>query len=156
MSLDFYLFYFVASCYLLLHFLPLIHILMSLKVTKIIYRVTTIALALFILPGLFYMNSEMAVAGMKHVWLTEAVWLQQLLGWASPLAILTILIPKVPNHLKEWAYAGLAFVYIGAFWAHVQLGDTPAEIAMPIVTFVVLMVSHCTWHKIRKAKWKSL
>lgn len=147
---------FVASCYLLLHFLPLIHITMSLKVTKIIYRVTTIALALFILPGLFFMNSEMAVEGMKHVWLTEAVWLQQLLGWASPLAILTILIPKIPNHLKEWAYAGLAFVYIGAFWAHVQLGDTPAEIAMPIVTFVVLMVSHCTWHKMLKAKWKSL
>lgn len=40
---------------------------MSIKAAKIIYRVTTIALALFILPGLFFMNSEMAVEGMKHV-----------------------------------------------------------------------------------------
>ena len=52
---------------ILIKFLSLIHIIMSIKAAKIIYRVTTIALALFILPGLFYMNSEMAVAGMKHV-----------------------------------------------------------------------------------------
>jgi hypothetical protein len=94
---------------------------MSLKTAKILYRVATIALSLFILPGLFFMNSEMAIEGMKHVRLTDAKWLQQLLGYASPLAILAILIPKIPNHLKEWAYAGLAFVYIGAFRAHFQI-----------------------------------
>ncbi|AKH32434.1 hypothetical protein XF24_00069 [candidate division SR1 bacterium Aalborg_AAW-1] len=130
---------------------------MSLKTTKIIYRVATIALAVFILPGLFFMNSEMAIEGMKHVGLTDAIWLQQLLGYASPLAILAIILgsffPKViKNHIKEWAYAGLAFIYIGAFWAHLQLGDTPAEIAMPIVTFIILMVSHCMWHKISNVK----
>ncbi len=125
---------------------------MSVKTAKILYRITTIALALFILPGLFFMNSDMAVEGMKHVGLENARWLQQLLGWASPLAILTILIPHRYTHLKEWAYAWLAFVYIWAFRAHLQLGDTPAEIAMPVVTFVVLMVSHAMWHKMRRAK----
>jgi len=94
---------------------------MSLKTAKILYRVATLALALFILPGLFFMNSEMAMEGMKHVGLTDAKWLQQLVGYASPLAILAILIPRIPKLLKEWAYAGLAFVYIGAFRAHVQL-----------------------------------
>lgn len=103
------------------------------------------------------MNSEMAVEGMKHVGLENAKWLQQLLGYASPLAILAIIVgsfaPKVIcSQLKEWAYAGLGFIYIGAFWAHVQLGDTPAEIAIPVVTFVVLAVSYCMWHRILKAK----
>lgn len=65
---------------------------MSLKTTQIIYRVATLALALFILPGLFFMNSEMAVEGLKHVGLTDAVRLQQLLGYASPVAILAIMI----------------------------------------------------------------
>ncbi len=134
---------------------------MSIKTTKIIYRIATIALALFILPGLFFMNSEMAVEGMKHVGLTDAVRLQQLLGYASPVAILTILLwdffPKfISPRLKERAYAGLAFVYVGAFWAHLQLGDTPAEIAMPIITFVVLMVSYCMWHKRLQAQGKTL
>ena len=134
---------------------------MSLKTTKIIYRIATIALALFILPGLFYMNSEMAIEGMKHVGLTDAVWLQQLLGRASPVAIIGILIESFYSRpclriLKEWAYAGLAFVYVGAFWAHVQLGDTIAMIVMPLVTFAVLMVSHCTWHKIVKANGETL
>ena len=66
--------------------------LMSLKTTKIIYRIATIALALFILPGLFFINSKMAVKGMRHVGLTDAIRLQQLLGYASPVAILTILL----------------------------------------------------------------
>lgn len=130
---------------------------MSLKTIKIIYRVATIALALFILPGLYFMNSEMAVEGMKHVWLTEAVRLQQMLWYASPIAILAIIIWSfLPNvivpRVKEWAYAGLAFIYIGAFWAHFQLGDTPAEIAMPIVVFLVLMVSYCMWHRMLEVK----
>jgi len=65
---------------------------MSIKTTKIIYRIATGALALFILPGLFFMNSEMAIEGLKHVGLTDAVRLQQLLGYASPVAILAIII----------------------------------------------------------------
>lgn len=120
---------------------------MSLKTAKILYRVATIALALFILPGLFFMNSEMAIEGMKHVGLTDAKWLQQLLGYASPLAILAILIPKIPNHLKEWAYAGLAFVYIWAFRAHFQLWDPISATIMPVVTFAILMVSHYCRHR---------
>jgi hypothetical protein len=84
----------------------------SLKTVKTIYRVTTIALALFILPGLFFMNGEMAKAGMAHVGLTDAVWLQQLIGFGSPLAILLILIPGVWKRVKEWAYTGLGCIYI--------------------------------------------
>ncbi len=98
------------------------------------------------------MNSEMAIEGMKHVGLENAKWLQQILGIASPLAILAILIPQVCARVKEWAYAGLGFIYIGAFWAHLQLGDVISMVLMPVVTFVVLAVSYCMWHRILKAK----
>lgn len=129
---------------------------MSLTVTKIIYRVTTLALAAFILPGLFFMNSELAIQGMTHVWLTDALWLQQILWYASPLAILAILIPKIPNRIKEWAYVGLAYIYLGAFWAHVQLGDTLLEILMPVATFAFLAVSYWMWHRVLKSKGQTL
>lgn len=121
---------------------------MNTKTAKILYRVATILLAAFILPGLFFMDSEMAKEGMIAVQLNETVWLQQLLGYASPIAILAILIPKIPNWLKEWAYAGLAFVYIGAFRAHFSLWDPVSATAMPIVTFVILMISYFCRHKV--------
>jgi hypothetical protein len=139
------------KCMVLVCFYFFIIHLMSSKTITIAYRVATILLALFILPGLFFMNSEMAVEGMKHVQLSDAVWLQQLLGHASPLAIIGILIADFIGsvralRLKEWAYAGLSFVYIGAFWAHFQLGDPINSTIMPVVAFAILMVSYFAWH----------
>lgn len=117
------------------------------KQIKIIYRTTTIALTLFILPGLFFMNGEMAKAGMAHVGLTDAVWLQQLIGFGGPIAILLILIPQVCARVKEWAYVGLGCIYIGAFWAHVQLGDPISMVIMPVITFAILYTSYMMRHK---------
>lgn len=125
---------------------------MSLKASKISYRVASIVLALFILPGLYFMDSEAAVEWMKHVGLTDAVWLQQLIGFWAPLAILLILIPKIPHRLKEWAYVWLGCIYLGALWAHIQLGDPLSAIAMPIVTFAILLVSYLGWHGMVDAK----
>ncbi|HNG97692.1 MAG TPA: DoxX family protein, partial [Candidatus Absconditabacterales bacterium] len=118
-----------------------------------LYRIPTILLAGFILPGLFFMNSEMAIEGMKHVGLTDAKWLQQIIGYGAPLAILLIGIPKIiPTRLKEWAYVGLGCIYLGAFRAHIQLGDTISEILMPLVTFGLLVLSYCMWHKMIDGK----
>lgn len=130
---------------------------MSLKITKIIYRITTILIAAFHIPGLFFMNSEMAIEGMKHVQVDGIIWLQQILWYAGPLAALALIIPRyIPNILKERAYAWLTFVYIGAFWAHFSLWHPTSEIIMPIVTGVILAWSYCTWHKILKSKWETL
>lgn len=126
------------------------------KWAKIVFWISTIALALFILPGIFFMNSEMAKQWMAHVWLTDAIRLQQLLWPAAPLAILIILIPGVWNRLKEWAYVWLGLIYIGAFWAHLQLGDPIAATIMPLITFAVLLTSYLAWHKILKAKGQTL
>lgn len=78
---------------------------MSPKTTKILYWIATILIALFHIPGIFFMHSEMAIEGMKHVQLDGILWLQQLLGYAGPLAALTLLVPKIPNRIKERAYA---------------------------------------------------
>lgn len=129
---------------------------MSLKTSKIIYRITTILIAGFHVPGIFFMNSEMAIEGMKHVQLDGIIWLQQIIGYALPLGALALIIPMIPNRLKEWAYAGLTFVYIGAFWAHFSLWHPVNEVMMPIVTGVVLAVSYVMWHKVIKAESKTL
>ena len=52
---------------------------MSNKTIRIIYRIATILIAGFHVPGLFFMNSEMAIEGMKHVQLYGITWLSQIL-----------------------------------------------------------------------------
>jgi hypothetical protein len=53
------------------------------KKIKIFYRISTILLALFILPGLFYLNSEMAKEGMTHI--GAPARLGHLIGYGQPL-----------------------------------------------------------------------
>lgn len=103
------------------------------------------------------MNSPEAVEGMAKVWLTNAVWLQQLVWFGAPLAILFILIPGVWDRLKEWSYVGIGCIYLGAFWAHITLDGlaNPMTYA-PLVTFAVLLTSYLAWHKILKLKGKHI
>src|SRR5262252_10442553 len=41
------------------------------------------------------------------------------------LAGVALLVPRFPR-LKEWAYAGLFFIYTGAFMSHLAVGDPPS------------------------------
>ncbi|BDT88940.1 DoxX family protein [Nocardia cyriacigeorgica] len=52
------------------------------------------------------------------------------LGTAKAAALAAILTPGHPR-TKEWAYAGLVFVYGGAAASHLAVGDGPGKWAMP-------------------------
>ncbi|MEV0111539.1 DoxX family protein [Nocardia sp. NPDC050799] len=54
-----------------------------------------------------------------------------ILGIAKTAALATILTPGHPQ-TKEWAYAGLVFVYGGAATSHLAAGDGPDKWAMPL------------------------
>lgn len=55
-----------------------------------------------------------------------------ILGTAKVAALAAILTPGHPR-TKEWAYAGLVFVYGGAAVSHLAVGDGPDKWAMPIL-----------------------
>ena len=131
-------------------FYILLFMLTLMKAQKILYWISTVLLALFILPGLFFMNSEMAQEWMKHVGLASAPWLVQLVWFGAPLAILFILIPGVWRRLKEWSYLALGIIYVWAFWAHINIDWFIPMSFTPVVTFGVLLVSYLSWHKILK------
>lgn len=129
----------------------------GIKGAKIAYWITTILLALFILPGLFFMNSELAREGTAHVGLAAAPWLGHLVGFGQPLAILLILIPGVWNRLKEWSYVGIGIIYLGAFYAHLMVDGLAMFVTYtPVITFALLLVSYLSWHKILKARGETL
>lgn len=63
-----------------------------------------------------------------------------ILGVAKVLALIALLVPRFPR-LKEWAYAGLFFVYAGAGACHTAIGDTPQAVGTPLVLAAITLVS---------------
>jgi len=63
-----------------------------------------------------------------------------ILGISKILALLAVLAPRTPR-LKEWAYAGLAFVYLGAAACHVAIGDEVGAVVTPLVLAALTFAS---------------
>jgi hypothetical protein len=51
-----------------------------------------------------------------------------------------LLVPRFPR-LKEWAYAGLFFIYTGAFMLHLAVGDPALMLIAPVVFATLVLVS---------------
>ncbi len=69
-------------------------------------------------------------------------YLMTILGVAKILGVIALLIPGVPL-LKEWAYAGFTFDLLGAASSHAFVGDSPAEMLVPLVILAIAIASYC-------------
>lgn len=119
----------------------------TLKRNKIIYWVLTLIL---MVPGvgggaveLFTNGPESIVIIMKQ--LGYPLYLMKILGFAKILGGIAILTGYVPK-LKEWAYAGFAFDFLGATASHVLAGDS-SNALFPFIFFITLMASYLLWQK---------
>ncbi|MFK7986221.1 MAG: DoxX family protein [Sandaracinaceae bacterium] len=111
------------------------------KPQKVLYWVLTV----FLVAG----EAASGVANLLHA--EAAVGVLTALGY--PIYLLLILgplklaggvvlvVPGVPR-LKEWAYAGFAFVFIGGAASQVFSARAALDIASPIVTLAVLAGSY--------------
>ena len=64
-----------------------------------------------LLPA-FTSQTEMAKEGIRHLGYPE--YFGKALVVFKVLGVLALIIPQVPKRVKEWAYAGFAFDYLGA------------------------------------------
>lgn len=62
-----------------------------------------------------------------------------MLGVCYVSAGVVLLAPRLPR-LKEWAYAGLMFIYTGATASHIWVGDDARAVVGPLI-FIVLTVA---------------
>ena len=118
------------------------------KSDKVIYRIFTIAIALFILPGIFFINTPMAVEGPRHLGIPDRLALE--VGIASFIGGLLIALPWFGSRLKEWAYVGLGIVYLTAFIGHVAIDGWIFMTFTPLIAFAVLLISYICYHKVKK------
>lgn len=65
------------------------------------------------------------------------------------LGVFAISYPKIPNKLKEWAYAGLTFNLIFAFISHAFVDRNIWYMLMPLVFLGILAVSYIYNNKIQ-------
>lgn len=68
------------------------------------------------------------------------VYFATILGVSKILALVALFLPRTAR-LKEWAYAGLVFVYLGAAACHVAVDDTLGAVLTPLVLAVITLAS---------------
>ncbi|MFN8672452.1 MAG: DoxX family protein [Candidatus Sericytochromatia bacterium] len=121
---------------------------MNKKKTKIIYWITTL---LFLLPTagsgipeLFFSAPEQVVNSL--IKLSYPLYITKILGLAKILGAIAIFYDKKVK-LKEWAYAGFTFLFIGAMLSHILAGDA-VNAPAPFIILIIMSVSYFTWNKI--------
>jgi hypothetical protein len=111
------------------------------KVTTIIYWITTIMVCF--LMGFSGYNDLVKnpdfIAGMQH--LGYPAYLLLFLGIAKVGAVIVLLAP-IKGRIKDWAYAGVSFDLLGASYSHYMSGDATKEVLIPLIAFVIAMVSY--------------
>ncbi|WP_243643684.1 DoxX family protein [Tenacibaculum sp. M341] len=107
----------------------------------LIYCISTFILATFLmLSSYMYFFSESTINGLKDLGFPNFFRIQ--LGVLKIFAVITFLIPKTPNIIKEWTYAGIAFFLITALVAHIAHKDSIVSTFAVLVLFFILGISH--------------
>lgn len=99
------------------------------------------------IPELFTNGPEQVVQSLQA--LGYPLYFLKILGLAKILGAIAIVTNKSPK-LKEWAYAGFTFEFLGATASHILAGDA-AHAGFPFVFFVLLMGSYYFNSKIQTA-----
>ncbi len=121
------------------------------KTPKIIYWIVTILFALMMLLDGF--AGALRVQGAKEALaqLGYPEYLSTIIGVAKIFGAIALL-QNVFRTVKEWAYAGFAFVCIGAFASHAFSGSGIGFIILPIIMLAIVFLSYFLWRKIESEK----
>jgi uncharacterized membrane protein YphA (DoxX/SURF4 family) len=119
------------------------------KATKVIYWTSTILFALiFATTGALYLiHSPQMVT--KLALLGYPLYLLAILGTAKILGAVALLVPRFPR-LKEWAYAGFVFDFLGAIWSHLVVQGAGRAAAVVLVPLTVVTVSYLSYHRLQE------
>jgi hypothetical protein len=108
-----------------------------------VYWVTTLLLALECLVGgiMGALQRPIFIDIMKHLGYPDYV--MTIIGVWYVLGGVALLVPGFPL-LKEWAYAGLFFIYTGAIASRPAVGDGVVTLVGPII-LTGLVIASWTW-----------
>jgi DoxX-like protein len=108
---------------------------------KISYWLSTALIAATLAFAAFAHLSSHPAAVKNFAELGYPQYFRVILGVAKALAVIVLLSPQLAL-VKEWAYAGLSFTWIGAFVSHTLARDGKG--IMPVALLALLAVSYLT------------
>lgn len=121
---------------------------MDRKTYRIIFFVTTSIVFLMegVMPALTS-QTELAKEGIRHLGYPE--YFGNLLVVCKVLGVLMLVIPKIPERVKEWAYAGFAFDFIFASASHFVVDGVGFQSFFPLVFLAILVASYVSYVKLQ-------
>ena len=121
------------------------------KTWKITYWITTGLVSLGMVISFFnYLFNPVMVEGYAHIGFPD--WFRVELGIAKLLGALALIIPAVPERVKEWAYAAFFINFFSAFLAHYFAGDPLVNQLSPLVVLALLVISYMSREKLLQHK----
>jgi len=105
---------------------------------------TGLVAILMLFSGVMYFVAEAPAATFERLGFPDYFRIQ--LGIAKLVGGLALLVP-LPRWVKEWTYAGFTIDLGSAFIAHLAVGDPGSTLVMPVVGFLLLMVSYASYHQ---------
>jgi uncharacterized membrane protein YphA (DoxX/SURF4 family) len=119
----------------------------NMKRDKIIYWILTGLIgAGMIVSGIMYLTKNPQITeGFKMMGYPQ--YFAMILGVAKLAGGIVLLAPLWQN-LKEWAYGGFTFVFIGAIWTHIA---TSTPFVPPLIALLILAGSYWFWRRTQTA-----
>ncbi|GAB3508798.1 hypothetical protein GCM10027341_45050 [Spirosoma knui] len=120
------------------------------KTLRITYWVLTSLFALaMLMDGIAgVMQEKTGQEVMRHLGFPMYVLI--IFGTAKILGVLALVQPKF-NTLKEWAYAGFAINFIGAFASRAFVGDEIGLLLPPLVMLGIMFLTYSVWKRFERA-----
>jgi len=121
------------------------------KKDKIIYWVTTWIIFLWdgVMPALTS-HTQLAVEGIKHLGYPD--YFRVLLVTFKVLGALVLILPGIPDRIKEWAYAGFGITFLSASISHWAVDGFGGQTIFPLIVFGILIVSYLYFLKLRRVQ----
>lgn len=131
---------------------------MSTKSITITYRVLTILFFIAMIMDAFggITRQEAGQEVMKH--LGYPMYVLTIFGIAKLLGAIAILQNRF-KVIKEWAYAGFIFNFIGAILSRAFVGDSVALLIPPVIMIVYTLATRYFWirfDRVRSAAYENL
>ncbi len=115
------------------------------RTNKTIYWISTGLISLFEISGAFFMNSEFAKAGTRHLGLPE--WFRWEVSIGHLIGGILLIIP-INKRIKEWVYVAFGIDFISAIIAYAAVDGWGATTLSPIIMLLLLVISYVYYHKI--------
>jgi DoxX-like family len=121
------------------------------KTLTTLYWIFTASLALLtFLDGIGGVTRQQeGIDALKHLGYPE--YLMTIAGVARLLAVVVLLQTKF-KVIKEWAFAGIAINFVGAFASRAFVGDSFGLIILPLIMLGFLFIPYTLWKKMERLK----